>query len=260
MTGVVFQVMSMTQLKVYALSESALNRPITVLLSMIFRLERDFWFQAVNGGLLILCLGWTGLRWLHQGDVTAVWLPAQMVLIPVLMAVEEFMHMAVAVRKGISHRHVDLVIMKRTGRNGFPWLCCGAAARYRETILNRDRIHIAAPGPVLSLILLVLVWLICGLLDGHLWWGRAHRTALPILGYLAGAWLPLPAVLTPDVTVILRAAREERFSPGRLIRECVRGMGLMWRRRVKESGRQQEAGRCQHAAVSKPSREKAVPT
>jgi|GEM_PF-1565168 len=222
--------MPVTGLRTYPVPEAFLDRPGRTLLALIWRIERDFWTGGVNGGSLFFCLGWAGLRWLRQGDMTAWWLPLQLILIPALMAVEEFLHTVVMIRKGISPEIVDLVMIQKVGRNGIVWLCCGAAARVRGKVSGRDRIHIAAPGPLLSLVLLGLAWLICGLLDGHPWWGSVHRMTLPVLSYLAGGWFPLPAVLTPDVVVIRQAAQEEGYSLRRMVKESYRGIRCLWRK------------------------------
>jgi len=218
------------RLKVYALFESPLRRPVGQLLALICLLERDFWLGAINGGLMIVGLGWAGLRWLCRGDTAGWWLPVQMVMVPLLMAAEEYLHAVVATRKEISSGLIELVVIHKTGRNGFPWLCCGAAVRFHGTVTNRDRIHIASPGPVLCLALLGLIWPICGLLDRHPWWGRAHLTALPILSYLVSAWLPSPMVLTSDVAVIRRAGQEEGLSSRQVLQECLRGVRYIWYR------------------------------
>jgi hypothetical protein len=218
----------MNRVKIYVLFETPLRRPAGKLLPLIWLLQRDFWTGAINGGLMILGLGWAGLRWFGQGDAAGWWLPAQMVLVPLLMAVEEYLHAVVAGRKEISAGIIDVAVMYKGGRNGFSWLCCGAAVRCHGTVTNRNRIHIASPGPVFCLVLMGLIWLICGLLDQRPWWGRAHRLALPLLSYLASAWLPLPAVPTSDVAVIRRAGQEEGLSSWQIFQECWRGVRCIW--------------------------------
>ncbi len=221
----------MKRLKTYALRRPLMAGSIRLLGALIVRIERDFWGGAINGLLLIACLGCAGLRWLRQGDAVGWWLILQLGLIPALMAAEEYLHLVVMSRKKMRPGLIDLVVVYRAGRSGFPWWCCGAAVRLRGEVSSQDRIHIAVPGPVLSLVLMVPLWLACGLIDRHPWWGRAHLTALPALSYLAGSWIPLPAALTPDVVVILRAGRAAGYHWRRITRECLRGLKFVWSQR-----------------------------
>ena len=239
----------MKGLKTYAIHETLLSRSGRMLLDLMWRIERDFWLGAFNGGLLILCLGWAGFRWLRQGDATGWWLLLQLSLIPALMAVEEFLHLMVMARKNIRPDLIDLVMVYHTGRRGFPWWCCGTAVRLRGKVSSQSRIHIAVPGPALSLVLMAPLWLACGLLDRHPWWGRAHLTALPALSYLAGSWIPLPAALRPDVVVMLRAGRAAGYPWMRTLRECLRGLRFVWSQR--EAGEhQRETGDGQQGAAA----------
>jgi hypothetical protein len=217
-------------MKIYPLPRSPLNQPEKIVSALMLRLECDFWGGAFNGAVLFFCLGWAGMRWLRYGDITGWWLPIQLLLIPVLMATEEFLHMVVMARKEMPTELMDLVVVQQTGRSGFPWLCWGAAARFQGAVSHRDRIHICAPGPFMGLLVAILLWLTCGLLDRHLWWGRAHLTALPTLGYLMSAWFPLPSELTSDGVVVLRARRKIGLSWWQTLRECVWGVCLLWRR------------------------------
>jgi hypothetical protein len=220
--------LGLMRMRVYAMADFSNRGSATRLLDLIRILERDFWANAVNALVLIVGLGWGALRWIRQGDAGGWWLPLQLIVFPVLMAAEEFLHLTVMAKKGLPPGLVDLVVVQRIGRSGFSWLCCGAAARFRGKVSHRDRIHIAAPGPILSLVLMALWWLACGLLDRHLWWGRAHLTALPTFGYLASSWVPLRSVLAPDVVVILRAGRDAGYRWRVILRECFRGVGLLW--------------------------------
>jgi hypothetical protein len=197
-----------------------------VLLFLMARLLQAFWRGPLNGLLLSL----TALSVLWPGSRVASprsWLLLQLILLPFLMALEEFLHTVVFVRKGLPLARLDLVTVYRVSRKGFKWFCYGAAIRWCGPLAPRDRIHISAPGPLMNLILAAALWSVCSLAAGGVPAGGLHVTFAPLLGYLLSSLVPLPAPIPNDMYNIMRAGREAGYDWRQTVRICSQSLSLL---------------------------------
>lgn len=217
------------QLKAYRLPVEIRRRPMRAFVSLSILMYGSFFGAILNGALvmavagILLVAGWT------QGSFTPLfWVLSQLLLLPALMAFEEFLHLWVCLQKGLPHKAIDLVAAFRMTAEGWKLICYGCAVRYRGRLTPLDRIHISAPGPLFCLLLAVALWSFVLLSSGSFVENLPQHLFLPLTLYLLSSLWPHGAVLPTDLANVIRAKREGRYSPMRTLGACLESLRLIW--------------------------------
>lgn len=205
-------------------------RPESLLLTFFFLIQRDFWRGAVNITFLLLISGYTAQQWLMNGASQWFCLLLQLLFMPVWMALEEFLHAIVALHKAVPQSRLELVSIYRPSAFGRYWFYEGAAMRIHGPLMPVDRMHISAPGPFLNALLAILLWIACGLSDGHFLWGRVHQVFLPTMAHFLSTFLPVRAKPS-DIRNILAARCEAGYDWLRTSRICWHGIVFLFGQR-----------------------------
>jgi hypothetical protein len=217
------------RLRVYSLSEEVGRKPFGVLLFLNIRLYGSFFGAILNGMLLAIVMAILLIHWWIRGSCTILfWTLGQILILPFLMAGEEFLHLLIFLQKGRLAEALDLVVVYKMTSRGRKLICYGGAVRFRGLLEPIDKIHISAPGPLVSLLLAMAVWLTISLHSGSIFGEPLHIQFLPIIFCLLSSLWPFRTVLPTDMVNILRARKEGHFSMWRTLGICLASLWLIW--------------------------------
>jgi hypothetical protein len=189
----------------------------------------SFFGAILNTALLVAVAGILLVTGWLQGSFTPLfWVLLQLLLLPALMALEEFFHLWVCLQKGLPQKGIDLVAAFRMTAGGRRLICYGCAVRYKGFLTPLDRIHISAPGPLFCLILAAALWSIVFLVSGSFFENLPQHRLLPFTLYLLSSLWPYKAVLPTDLANIIEAKREGRYRVVRTLGACLESLKLMW--------------------------------
>lgn len=220
---------SARQLRVYSLPEEIGLYPLRALLLLNVWLFRSFFGAILNGVLLVVVLGVLLMDgWTRGSAGPLFWILGQLFMLPSLMAGEEFLHLLVFLQKGFRLQALDLVVVYKITAKGKRLICYGGAVRFKGLLRPMDKIHISAPGPLVSLLLAVVVWSVISLRSGSIFGELIHLQSLPIMFYLLSSLWPFNAVLPTDLSNILRARKEGHYGLLRTLGACLASLRLIW--------------------------------
>jgi hypothetical protein len=214
------------QLRVYRPWEEMPPRPVRTFLSMNIVLHRSFWGTPLNGALLGLLAGVLVVGAGGRGSFQNLrWVLWQLAVLPTLMASEEFLHLLVFLHKDLPREALHLVVVYGVTAGGRKLICYGSALRFRGSLNPLDKIHISAPGPILSLFGASAMWAII------LWKSASLLVVLqvlPITSYFLSALWPRGGVLPTDLANIRQAKKEGHYGLPATLGACVAGLGMIW--------------------------------
>ena len=193
------------------------------------RMYGSFFGAILNGALLMVVAGILFVAGWTRGSFTLLfWISPQLLLLPALMASEEFLHLWVCLQKGLPQKAIDLVAAFRMTAEGRRLICYGCAVRYRGHLTPLDKIHISAPGPLFCLLVAAALWSLIFLGSGSFFENLPQHRFLPLTLYLLSSLWPCSAVLPTDVANIIEAKREGRYPAMRTLGACFESLRLIW--------------------------------
>lgn len=217
------------QLIVCCLPMKIRRYPMKAFVSLSIRLYGSFFGAIVNIALLMVVAGILLVASFTRGSLTLFFgVSLQLLLLPTLMAFEEFLHLWVCIQKGLPQKAIDLVAAFRMTAGGRRLICYGCAVRYRGFLTPLDRIHISAPGPIFCLLLALALWSLVFLDSGSYMGNLLQHRFLPLILYLLSSLWPYSVVLPTDLANIIRAKREGRYSVMRTLGACFESLRLIW--------------------------------
>ena len=179
--------------------------------------------------LLAIVMAILLIHWWIRGSCTILfWTLGQILILPFLMAGEEFLHLLIFLQKERLAEALDLVVVYKMTSRGRKLICYGGAVRFRGVLRPIDKIQISAPGPLVSLLLAMAVWLTISLHSGSIFGEALHIQFLPIIFYLLSSLWPFRTVLPTDMVNILRARKEGHFGMWRTLGACLVSLWLIW--------------------------------
>jgi hypothetical protein len=205
------------------------RRQIFLFLSL--NLYRAFFGALLNRLLVAVAMGTCLVDIVFfQASWSRLWFCLQLLLWPLLMAGEEFLHILVFLQKRLPPERLDLVTAYRVGCRGRRWICYGGAVRYRGALGPSDIILISAPGPLVGLLGAGTLWLVISLSCASLTPQAAHILAMPTLLFLMSSLWLFRDIFPTDLANILKAKRDGSLGCWHTLKLCLKSASLIFSR------------------------------